>query len=318
MKFSTEHRYRIKELDHYLLEQYGPRGWWPVTQVRGAPPVYFPGDEGRRVTDDEAVEIIVGAILTQNTAWTNVEQAIMRLTGSGLLNLTALATCDERLETAIQPSRYFNQKAKRLRDIAGRMIALGGIQALRNEPTDRLRERLLSWQGIGPETADAILCYAFNRPVFVVDAYTKRLFHRLNLPSGTYDEMQQVVHQSVPPSAAACGDLHARIVACLAAKEADQVIEALNSRWNRQKQIRKAFQRIPGVGEKIAFDLWEMGFRSPEELKGRNPEDLYRQLQKLKGGPVDRCMLYVFRSAVYFVSHTVHDPERLKWWNWKD
>lgn len=80
----------------------------------------------------------------------------------------------------------------------------------------------------------------------------------------------------------------------------------------------KQFQTIPGVGKSIAQDLWNMGFRSLEELKGKDPEQLYTQLCALYGQHIDRCMLYVFRCAVYFVSHTHHDPEKLKWWNWKD
>lgn len=80
----------------------------------------------------------------------------------------------------------------------------------------------------------------------------------------------------------------------------------------------KEFQKIPGLGKKIASDFWNLGFRSLEELKGQDPEDLYQRLNSLAGLQTDRCMLYVFRCAVYFVSNTSHDPELLKWWNWKD
>lgn len=82
--------------------------------------------------------------------------------------------------------------------------------------------------------------------------------------------------------------------------------------------ILKAFQKIPGVGKKIALDFRNMGFRSVEELKGQNPDELYHRFNTLSGSKSDRCMLYVFRCAVYFVSNTKHEPERLKWWNWKD
>lgn len=78
------------------------------------------------------------------------------------------------------------------------------------------------------------------------------------------------------------------------------------------------FQKIPGVGKSIAQDLRDMGLKSLDDLKGTNPNDLYEQLCKLKGCHVDRCMLYVFRCAVYFASNDTHDPELLKWWNWKD
>ena len=85
-----------------------------------------------------------------------------------------------------------------------------------------------------------------------------------------------------------------------------------------KKQIFKEFQTIPGVGKSIAEDLWDMGFRSITDLKKKNPEKLYDKFCKLRKAQIDRCMLYVFRCAVYFATHTKHDIEKLKWWNWKD
>ncbi len=79
----------------------------------------------------------------------------------------------------------------------------------------------------------------------------------------------------------------------------------------------REFQKIPGVGKSIAQDLWDLGFRKIEDLKTQNPEDMYTKLCSLKGTRIDRCVLYVFRCAVYFASNETHDPERLKWWNWK-
>ncbi|MBI2411247.1 MAG: helix-hairpin-helix domain-containing protein [Candidatus Kerfeldbacteria bacterium] len=87
---------------------------------------------------------------------------------------------------------------------------------------------------------------------------------------------------------------------------------------SNKQAILKQFQTIPGVGKSIAEDLWNLGFRSVTELKGKNPEGLYEQLCNQQGQHIDRCMLYVFRCAVYFASHKKHDPEKLKWWNWKD
>jgi hypothetical protein len=84
-----------------------------------------------------------------------------------------------------------------------------------------------------------------------------------------------------------------------------------------KQQTLKAFQTLPGVGKSIADDLWNMGFRSTNELKNKDPEKLYEQLNELYGTKVDRCMLYVFRCIVYYVSKDKHDPEKLKWWNWK-
>ena len=85
-----------------------------------------------------------------------------------------------------------------------------------------------------------------------------------------------------------------------------------------KQESLKDFRRIPGVGKQIAEDLWQLGFRQVSDLKGRDPEQLYLDHCELMGCKVDRCMLYVFRCAVYFASEKVHDPEKLKWWNWKD
>ena len=86
----------------------------------------------------------------------------------------------------------------------------------------------------------------------------------------------------------------------------------------KKKSGQKNLRLIPGVGESIAQDLWELGFKSVQDLSGRDPEKMYQQLCTHTGTQVDRCVLYVFRSAVYYASHQKHDPELLKWWNWKD
>ena len=83
-------------------------------------------------------------------------------------------------------------------------------------------------------------------------------------------------------------------------------------------KILKEFQIIPGVGKSIALDLWELGYRSVIELKNQKPEKMYNDFCNLKGQHIDRCLLYVFRCAVYYASNRIHDPELLKWWNWKD
>jgi hypothetical protein len=86
----------------------------------------------------------------------------------------------------------------------------------------------------------------------------------------------------------------------------------------QKKQILNEFAQIPGVGKSIALDLWNLGLRSTSDLRGNDPEKLYAKFCKQKGGPVDRCLLYVFRCAVYFASHKKHNPKLLLWWNWKD
>lgn len=321
MKHSPRIIRKVVSLNDALLQRIGPRGWWPTLVPGQERPAYQPGKEGRAVSDEEAFEIIVGAILTQNTSWTNAEQAILNLNREGLLNAAAIAHSNGRLAEIIRPARYFNQKAMRLKEIAGEILRIGGIPALRAEPTEFLRKRLLSWRGVGPETADAVLCYALNRRVFVVDAYTGRLFERLDLPAGSYQEMQALVHRSIPPSAAVYGDFHARIVRLYAGKTAEDFIPEFEARFREESEAAERsladFREIPGVGEKIARDFYDMGFRSKRELVGQDPEALYERLNRLKGATVDRCMLYVFRCAVYYVSHGRHDPEKLKWWNWK-
>ena len=85
-----------------------------------------------------------------------------------------------------------------------------------------------------------------------------------------------------------------------------------------RKESLKELRTIPGVGKSIAQNLWRLGFRSVEDLAGRDPEELYKKLGARKGADIDRCLLYVMRCAVYYASHKRHDPEKLKWWNWKD
>jgi endonuclease-3 related protein len=142
-------------------------------------------------------EIIVGAILTQNTSWKNVEEAIRRLKAERLLSVAALRKAPRaRLEAAIRPSGYFRQKRRKLKEFFA------------------LRGQLLGTWGIGPETADSILLYAFGRPVFVIDAYTERVARRHGWISGksTYSDLQRVFIQHVPASACLYNDYHAQLV----------------------------------------------------------------------------------------------------------
>ena len=143
---------------------YGPQGWWPA---------------------QTPFEVMVGAVLTQNTAWTNVERALARLTGRIALTAEAILALDEAdLADALRPSGYFNIKARRLRSFCEGFLAGGGLPGLGALDTAPLRQHLLAIPGVGPETADDMLLYAFARPVFVVDAYTRRIFTRLRLLRG--------------------------------------------------------------------------------------------------------------------------------------
>ena len=150
----------VKEIYDILYKRYGPQDWWPAR------------------TD---FEVIVGAILTQNTAWTNVEKAIESLRRERLLSARALYdTSHAKLASLIRSAGYYNVKAKRLKHFLDFLFNEygGDIRALKKVETKVLRNKLLGVNGIGPETCDSIMLYALEKPVFVVDAYTKRIFSR--------------------------------------------------------------------------------------------------------------------------------------------
>jgi endonuclease-3 related protein len=153
----------------------------------------------------------MGAVLTQNTAWTNASAALDRLREGGvLLPSDLLAIGEARLADLVRSSGYFNQKAKKLKSIAGFFSARGALSVGRVPA----RARLLAEWGIGPETADSILLYAFHLPVFVVDAYTRRILSRIGLIGGKepYEEIQALFHASLAPTASLYNEYHALIV----------------------------------------------------------------------------------------------------------
>jgi endonuclease-3 related protein len=176
------------ELRHYyraLYRAWGAQHWWPA---------------------ETRFEVIVGAYLTQNTAWANVERALANLRAAQALSIEGIRRVRlSRLERLIQPSGYFRQKARRLKTfIAFLDEQYGGcLEELFCEPTNKLREALLSLNGVGPETADSILLYAGNHPVFVVDAYTRRILARHEiLPEGTdYEDIRQLSERALAPLA---------------------------------------------------------------------------------------------------------------------
>lgn len=150
-----------------LLAHHGHQQWWP---------------------GETPFEVMVGAVLTQNTAWSNVEKAIACLKAAGALSPeTIVAAEHERLAGWIRPSGYFNVKAQRLKNYCTWYLEQGGFDALQRWPTVGLRRAVLGVNGIGPETADDIVLYGFGRPVFVIDTYTRRLFTRLGLIRGDED-----------------------------------------------------------------------------------------------------------------------------------
>jgi len=158
---------RLKSVYNSLFKKYGAQHWWPA---------------------DNPFEVMVGAILTQNTAWTNVEKALSNIKQAGPLSpYTIIKTEHEDLASWLRPSGYFNIKAIRLKSFCRWYIQHGLYDGLKRQHSLKLREMLLSVKGIGPETADDILLYAFNRKVFVIDAYTRRIFYRLGIVDESLD-----------------------------------------------------------------------------------------------------------------------------------
>ena len=162
-----------------LLDQHGPQDWWP---------------------GESPFEVMAGAVLTQNTAWINVERAIENLKRDDLLDPQSIVAVPiSRLAARIKPAGYFNVKARRLRNFCSWYMEKGGYASLSRWNTASLRRGLLSVNGIGRETADDILLYAFHRDVFVIDAYTRRIFSRLGFVNGDedYDTMREVFERTL-------------------------------------------------------------------------------------------------------------------------
>lgn len=180
-----------------LIARFGHRGWWPARS---------------------ALEVIVGAILTQNTAWRNVETAMANLRRARVLSVTGLRRVPRpQLARLVRPSGYFNQKARKLKAFVAYLDARhgGSLAEMRSVETAALRRELLAVHGVGPETADSILLYALGRRVFVVDAYTRRVLerHRLIAPRLGYEEIRAFLESRARGDIELWKDLHAQIVA---------------------------------------------------------------------------------------------------------
>ncbi|MBI5242256.1 MAG: hypothetical protein HY922_01075 [Elusimicrobia bacterium] len=199
-----------------LLESFGPQGWWPLTPPGGRRPCYHPG-RFERPSGKGALEICLGAILTQNTAWTNVEKALESLNRSKAVDPARVARMpSRRLERLIRSSGFFVQKAKKLKNFTRHLLSKRmPLTRWLDGPLKPVREELLSINGVGPETADSMLLYAAGRPVFVVDAYTRRIGERLGwLETGMdYDSVRAFFERRLPRSARTYQELHALLVA---------------------------------------------------------------------------------------------------------
>ncbi len=186
----------FKEIYITLLNHYGPQNWWPA---------------------ETSLEMVVGAILTQNTNWKNASKAIDCLKQANLLSFEALSSLTvEELASCIRSAGYYNLKAQRLKNLV-RMLQEeygGDLILLGSEDWQQSRQKLLSVKGIGEETADSILLYACGQPVFVVDTYTHRVFSRHNLLAEecSYGDIQERFMDSLPADAVLFNEYHALIV----------------------------------------------------------------------------------------------------------
>jgi endonuclease III related protein len=194
----------LREMCRAMHHHFGHLDWWP------AAPGASPGER--------ALEICLGAILTQNTNWTNVEKALARLIDADGMSVGSLhAMPQERLAGLIRPSGYFNLKAQRIKHFVTRVMteAGGDLEVFLSRPVERLREDLLSISGIGPETADSMILYAAGKPSFVIDTYTRRVLvrHRLVDAKDSYEDLKALFESCLPRRVALWNDYHAQFVA---------------------------------------------------------------------------------------------------------
>jgi len=193
-----------------LYGSFGAQGWWPVTVRKGKYPVYRPGVYVPQ-NKSEVWEIACGAVLTQNTSWKNVTRSLIALGEAGIKSPEdVLSISKSRLAELIRSSGYFRQKAERLRVLANFFVK----KDWEKEPTKIVREKLLALKGIGHETADSILLYALGRPVFVVDAYTRRLGERIGFLTGkeSYEEVRALFEKNLTSSVPLFNEFHALVV----------------------------------------------------------------------------------------------------------
>ena len=187
---------QLTEIYQLLFDRFGPQNWWP---------------------GQSRFEIITGAILTQNTNWSNVEKAIANLKSADLLTPDKLRDLDiSELAQLIRPAGYYNIKAKRLKSFLTWLFTnyAGRLENLQTLDTEKFRQELLAVKGIGRETADSILLYAFDREIFVVDAYTARIAfrHRLIEPDADYEQLQQLFQSNLPADTKLFNEFHALLV----------------------------------------------------------------------------------------------------------
>lgn len=186
------------EIYEKLHERFGPQDWWPCI-----------GESNKEL------EICIGAILTQNTSWNNVEKAIKNLVGNNTLNIEKLRGIEEhRLAAIVKSAGYFNQKAKKIKNFVNFVYEnyKGSLNALLSLNIPKLRAELLRVNGIGKETADSIVLYAANKPIFVVDAYTKRIMSRFGFKEKSYEDLQNLFMGNLKQDNKRFNEYHALLV----------------------------------------------------------------------------------------------------------
>jgi len=186
----------LRKIYNDLYQAFGPRNWWPA---------------------ESAFEVMIGAILTQNTSWNNVEKAIKNLKKKGVLSPEGIRNISKlKLASLIKPAGYYRVKTDRLKAFVNFLFEeyKGDINRMKLESLVTLREKLLKIHGIGPETADSILLYALEKPIFVVDAYTKRILSRHKLITGkaSYNEIQSLFMNNLPKDEKLFNEYHALFV----------------------------------------------------------------------------------------------------------
>ena len=197
---------------HKLLSNFSHQHWWPVTLENELMPKYH---KNIKLNEKQKLEICFGAILAQNTNWKNVEKAIIELNKNNLIDINKIMKIqNNKLAKIIKSSGYHNQKAKKLKNFCGFLLKNynGNLDLLFKNNIEELIKQLLAVNGIGPETADSIILYAAKEPIFAIDAYTKRIMHRIGYKEQKYDELQKLFMENLSNDEKLFNEYHALLV----------------------------------------------------------------------------------------------------------
>ncbi len=253
-----------------LEKRYGRQNWWPVTLDGELMPKYVSGKRSGK----HKFEIIIGAILTQNTSWKNVEKAIINLNENNLIDVSKInKTGKGKLAQLIRSSGYYNQKAKKLKEFCKYLVEnyQGDLKKLFSKNTGELRRELLKIHGIGEETADSIILYAAEKPSFVADAYTKRIFSRIGVCNEKirYNELQKLITKNIRKNTGLYNQYHALLVTL--GKEICRKKEPMCNAcplnkickyWKRNKKATEEYLSgkitLSEAGRRAGLTLWEM------------------------------------------------------------